>query len=804
MCPDSRPAEDRGDDYRVQEARKAHERGWALTRLRGKRPIQKGWSKAPKPRRSTVERWALQGNVGLRTGSVSGIVVIDDDTDDGIGVAAFKLPKTVTVITGSGKRHYYYNYVAGLRNSVSKLADGVDIRADGGQVVFVGSVHPTTGEQYRWAPGRSPKDVPVAELPANVLQQLQHEDAEASHAPGAEEDASAQGSDEALRRYADGARRRAVEAVALAPEGQRNEVLNKQAFLLGRFVGAGLLDRDVCEKELGAGAAGAGLGEEEIKATLKSGLDAGTEDPHDRGELQGRLRSSGSASQSSRRPEIWIEGGRLPSMVDKAEAALLGDGGDQVYQRGTILVRIARTKAPTIRSGFSRAAGALVIWMVEVPYLVERLTRAAVWKIFDPSSGGARIVDCPTKVARVLLARAGYWRTPHLLGVIEGPTLRPDGSVLSEPGYDPITELYLDTQGTKFALIPDEPSRDDALSALGKLQEMVKGFPWVGASDRSTALAAMLTGLIRRSLRTAPLFAFRAPKMGSGKSLLADVVAMLGTGRVASVMSQGKDEDEDKKRMLAILMEGEPVACIDNVEHPLGGAAICSVLTQQVWKDRILGRTGTATVPTTTTWMATGNNMVFCGDISTRVLVCDLDPKCERPEERKFDVNLYSYVPEHRGELASAGLTVLRAYHVAGRPDQNLSVFGRFEEWSDWVRSALVWCGESDPCEGRRRIEDTDPIRRQLRAMLLNWHEEFGTRAVTAAEVIDHAAPEPDAKEGFLWQALVEVSSGRGGKPDPRRLGNWLAANERRVEQDMRFERAGQRQGVVLWQVTRG
>ena len=138
---------------------------------------------------------------------------------------------------------------------------------------------------------------------------------------------------------------------------------------------------------------------------------------------------------------------------------------------------------------------------------------------------------------------------------------------------------------------------------------------------------------------------------------------------------------------------------------------LCSVLTQEVYKDRILGRSQTSgEVPTTgTTWFGTGNNLTILGDLKRRVVPCFLDAKEERPEERKFERNLYVYVPANRGRLVRAALTILRAYVVAGRPDQKLSSFGNFEEWSGLVRSALVWLGEADPLGGgsasRRRIQ---------------------------------------------------------------------------------------------------
>src|SRR5262249_43546016 len=145
----------------------------------------------------------------------------------------------------------------------------------------------------------------------------------------------------------------------------------------------------------------------------------------------------------------------------------------------------------------------------------------------------------------------------------------------------------------------------------------------------------------------------------------------------------------------------------------------------------------TMSLPTSnTTWIATGNNIVFVGDITSRVLVCDLDPRCERPEERSFDVNLHRYIPEHRHEIVVAGLTLLRAFHVAGRPDQGLMVFGRFEDWSDWVRSSIVWIGLPDPCDTRRRVEEGDPVRQQLADLLKVLQERFSSNAFSVSQVM--------------------------------------------------------------------
>jgi hypothetical protein len=71
---------------RIDEALAAHGRDWRLTAMRGKRPILKGWPSRPAPSPGALEGWARQGNVGLRTGAASGIIVADNDQVVSTGV----------------------------------------------------------------------------------------------------------------------------------------------------------------------------------------------------------------------------------------------------------------------------------------------------------------------------------------------------------------------------------------------------------------------------------------------------------------------------------------------------------------------------------------------------------------------------------------------------------------------------------------------------------------------------------------------------------------------------------------------
>jgi hypothetical protein len=200
------------------------------------------------------------------------------------------------------------------------------------------------------------------------------------------------------------------------------------------------------------------------------------------------------------------------------------------------------------------------------------------------------------------------------------------------------------------------------------------------------------------------------------------------------------------------------------------------------------------------------------GDLTTRALVCALDPACEHPEERRFDINLHEAVPARRAELVAAALTIPLAYLAAGAPLQDLPPFGRFEAWARWCREPLAWLGMTDPCASRQRIETRDPVRSILRPLLTAWHAALGDTVQTVADVValttvpqeradgTTSTPRQDHKLLDLRKALEAVAA-QGREINSRRLGNFIAKHERRVEAGMRFERAGDRSGVALWRV---
>lgn len=515
------------------------------------------------------------------------------------------------------------------------------------------------------------------------------------------------------------------------------------------------------------------------------------------------------AQDTTRKPTIQVQPGRVPWMTDDAERWLI-ERDDGIFQRGDCLVRWSISKQETVH-GIHRPDGVAIIKHIDVEHLLDRLGRHINWVRWDQRTKADVPTNAPRSVALTLLERDGEWKFPVLVGVITTPTLRPDGSLLDKPGYDEITGLlYVERQ--PVPPIPTHPSREEARQALDFLaNEILAGFPFLEPYHRSAALSALLSVTVRHTLRHTPLHAFTAPKAGSGKSLLANCVALLGTGRPAAVLSLSEDQGEMNKAITSLLMQGDAVVNLDNIERgeALAGREICKAITGEIYSGRILGMTKFVDLATSCLWLATGNQLQVSGDMTRRVVLCEIDPECERPDEREFTRDLHEWIPEHRPELVKAALTVLRAYVVAGRPRQPVPPLGGFEDWSNLVRSALIWLGEADPLAGRANIEEADPERSKLKALLLAWHRAFGSFPTTSKEAVYKATPRPDPEDRYqeileapeLYEVLAEFFKDRSGNPSSRHLGEYISQNARRIEAGARFEAAGDYQRAKLWRV---
>lgn len=227
--------------------------------------------------RAWWRRWP-DANIGLVTGARSNLVVLDVDYMPGGATslrhltkqAGQKLPDGLAVITGTGAHFYFAHPGTTIANSAGRLGPGLDIRGDGGYVIAPPSRH-STGLEYRW----HSKHANLPGLPTWIADRLVHVEPERPKLTVVQGIARS-GETSA---WAKAALEGEAHAVAIAPEGTRNNRLNIAAYRLGQIAGGGHLDEELARSMLEAVAQRAGLSERESLRTIDSGIRAGLREP---------------------------------------------------------------------------------------------------------------------------------------------------------------------------------------------------------------------------------------------------------------------------------------------------------------------------------------------------------------------------------------------------------------------------------------------------------------------------------------------------------------------------------------------
>lgn len=155
--------------------------GWSVlpVKPRDKRPLL-AWEPLQHERPAPAEvlgwfaRWPA-ANIGIVTGAVSGLVVLDVDPHHGgaeslerLALGRGTLPATVEAVTGGGGRHLYFRHPGAVVGNRVGLRPGLDLKGDGGYVVAPPSLHPS-GRRYAWRSGCSPADLAPAPMPFWLL-----------------------------------------------------------------------------------------------------------------------------------------------------------------------------------------------------------------------------------------------------------------------------------------------------------------------------------------------------------------------------------------------------------------------------------------------------------------------------------------------------------------------------------------------------------------------------------------------------------------------------------------------------------
>ena len=382
-----------------------------------------------------------------------------------------------------------------------------------------------------------------------------------------------------------------------------------------------------------------------------------------------------------------------------------------------------------------------------------------------------QLEDPKADIAKQLLALKKRRRLKPLKAAISVPTIRPDGFLLIKPGYDKESQIFLDLK--EPAIVPESPTIEDCKNALEIILYPFKDFPFCSQLDKAVLLAAVLTGVLRPALPTAPASVVESPDVGSGKTLIARSLSMMITGQEPSVcsISRTNDDDEMRKKLFTFMRDGDKVVLIDNIVGSLNSASLAAALTSSFFKDRILGKSESSEVPNRALFVLTGNNLTLAGDLPRRMLSIRIDPKTERAYAREFDLDPVAYVRDKRLRIVEAALTLVRGMftHIKVRAKGRMA---SFEIWDDLVRQTVCWLhsiagGLADPMDAVDKAQADDPERELLFRFYTEWKDIFEDKILTSKEVLNYLRGSEDKD---LFNSYGDLT-GRQGLPTSKSIG---------------------------------
>jgi hypothetical protein len=707
-------------------------------RSAGKHPITANGSKDATDDPEQIAEWRARwpkANWGIATGE--GLIVVDLDVKPGKnGMESLKalgtVPRTRMVKTGGGGRHLYF--LGNASNSSNKVGQGIDVRGTGGYVMAPGSNH-ESGGTYELILDLPP--VPLPDWLADLIEQ-ESPTRDSDGTPPVDRGFFPAASPAVLT-----AAREALEDHGPAIEGEggdqhtfRAAALLTHDFALTDAEAWPLLQEwnETCEPP---------WKERELKSKLRGGLKYGSNE-------YGCRRTMDCLETVKKVLGDWqtSNGGEstMFAMLDKIRRIPFDDQAKlSVAERDIKSATGLKSKdiGLKLRTAVKRPTGAIEV-TTQLHEVADQALKAIAPKVFMRNGvlcevaknadrtfisdlEPARILDLmsecskffrvdekagivsqapPPAAAAILHARRMHNRVRVLEAITTAPVFLADGSILQDRGYNAQARVFLEPSVTVD--VDDAPTLEDAEAAVAAFKDLLCDFKFSTPADFSSWLAGLLSPLVKAATGNAPapLICVSASSPGAGKTLLTKAISQIITGGDAEIRPYNpRDASEWGKRLTSFVKAGSPVSVFDNVNGLIGDEGLDRLITSSTWSDRQLGASEAPPLPNVSAWFATGNNIEPHGDTVRRVLMVRIEVDTERPQERsgfRYDLD-GGYVLEHRSELLSHALTILRAYHAAGRPAVPMPSWGSFTTWSTLVRGALIWAGAADPFETQKR-----------------------------------------------------------------------------------------------------
>ena len=504
---------------------------------------------------------------------------------------------------------------------------------------------------------------------------------------------------------------------------------------------------------------------------------------------KGAARAAGATRDESESPtpEIRASGEDLAQTTSKAWDSLIrANDPAYLFRHGSRPARIEQDDE-----------GRPVIQELNPDRMRYELARSADWFNFNKQKKKVPAPP-PMLVVRDVLATPNP-PLPVLTRVVESPLFSPDGTLADEPGYNLGTQtFYAPIEGFICPKIGTVTKSDIEGAESNILVELLGDFPFVDQPEIAHSVALLLLPFVRELIKgPTPLHLIEKPSPGTGASLLVDVITRSALGRPVAAITEGRDEDEWRKRITSLLRGGPTVVLIDNLRSRLESSALSAVITQNLWEDRLLGRSEQVRLPVRCAWVATGNNPALSSEIARRTVRIRLDAKQDRPWLREGfrHPNLPQWATDNRDLLVWSALVLIKAWLQDGRPKGSSRVtLGMFEGWASVMGGILAVAG-IDGFLGNldEFYEESDTEGAIWRSFVEAWAEKFGDREVGVAN---------------LWSLTNEMDQpldlgDKGDRSQKIRLGIMLKNMRDRRFHGWQISAGGKVKGAQQWRLRR-
>ncbi|MCZ6623585.1 MAG: hypothetical protein O7B35_05055 [Deltaproteobacteria bacterium] len=402
----------------------------------------------------------------------------------------------------------------------------------------------------------------------------------------------------------------------------------------------------------------------------------------------------------------------------------------------------------------------------------------------------------PVDVIRDMLATPDP-PLPKLERIVQVPVFGPDGSLQTEAGYSPSSRTFLSPpKGLTIPEVPTNPTRDDITQARRLFtQHLLVDFPFKSNADLAAAIELILLPFVRDVIQgPTPNHSMEGSDAGAGKGLCSSACLSPAYGPHVGIITQVSSEDEWRKQITALLMQGAGVVKIDNVTDPLSSRSLAAALTEPYWSDRILGISKMVTLPVRCIWVTTATNPVFSPEISRRSIRCRIDPDCQRPWERPAadfkHPDLKKWADEHRAALVRAALTLIQSWIVAGQPLWKERTLGSYEEWAMTMGGILRTAGIKGFLENLDDFYAASDTEGEIWELLVGkWWSRFHQKSVGAGELFPLAL-----------ESGIEIT---GNTDQARRVsfGVQLRRHRDQVIGQFKILRSGQVNHAIQWKL---